>query len=68
MALKNLTVDVLATGLQISPSNPIDGLEGRSSLLIKLGHAMDNQTFFGVDARPGNMLGTEHCCPLKGSP
>lgn len=58
-ALKNLTVDALAKGLQISDTNPIDGLEGRSSLLMKLGDAMDNQTFFGVDARPGNMLGTE---------
>ncbi|RPB26694.1 DUF1688-domain-containing protein [Terfezia boudieri ATCC MYA-4762] len=55
-ALKNLTVDVLAKGLQISNTNPIDGLEGRSSLLMKLGDALDNQTFFGVDARPGNML------------
>jgi len=58
-ALKNLTVNELAKGLQISDTNPIDGLEGRSSLLIKLGDAMDNQTFFGVDARPGNMLGME---------
>ena len=57
-ALKNLTIDALAKGLQISATNPIDGLEGRSSLLMKLGDAMDNQTFFGVDARPGNMLGT----------
>ena len=56
-ALKNLTRNALAKGLQISDMNPIDGLEGRSSLLMKLGDAMDNQTFFGVDARPGNMLG-----------
>jgi len=56
-ALKDLTVDALAKGLQISDTNPIDGLEGRSFLLMKLGDAMDNQTFFGVDARPGNMLG-----------
>ncbi|KAL7271463.1 hypothetical protein RUND412_005774 [Rhizina undulata] len=56
MALKGLTVQVLTRGLQVSPSNPIDGLEGRASLLIKLGEALDNQDFFGVDSRPGNML------------
>jgi hypothetical protein len=57
MALKQLTVEVLAKGLQVSETNPIEGLEGRSSLLIKLGEALDNQQFFGVDSRPGNMLG-----------
>jgi len=57
MALKRLTVEKLATGLQVSRENPIEGLEGRSSLLIKLGEAMDNQKLFGVDGRPGNMLG-----------
>lgn len=59
MALKQLTVDALAKGLQVSPTNPIDGLDGRSSLLIRLGAALDNQQFFGVDSRPGNMLGNE---------
>ncbi|RPB03525.1 DUF1688-domain-containing protein [Choiromyces venosus 120613-1] len=56
MALKSLTVQALAEGLQVSESNPLSGLEGRSSLLIKLGEALDNQDFFGVDSRPGNML------------
>ena len=55
--LKNLTVEILANGLQVSPSNPIDGLQGRASLLMKLGDALNNQDFFGVDSRPGNMLG-----------
>ncbi|KAF8468157.1 hypothetical protein BDZ91DRAFT_811542 [Kalaharituber pfeilii] len=54
-ALKALTVETLANGLQISPENPIDGLEGRASLLIKLGDAMDNKEYFG-SGRPGNML------------
>lgn len=58
MALKQLTVEKLAAGLQVSEANPIEGLAGRSSLLIKLGEAMDNQQLFGVDGRPGNMLGT----------
>ncbi|KAF8250615.1 DUF1688-domain-containing protein [Wilcoxina mikolae CBS 423.85] len=56
MALKQLTVETLAKGLQVSPENPIEGLEGRSNLLIRLGGALDNQQFFGVDSRPGNML------------
>lgn len=60
MALKQLTVEALAKGLQVSPENPITGLEGRASLLIKLGKALDNQEIFGVDARPGNMLGRYH--------
>ena len=58
MALKQLTVEALAQGLQVSSENPIEGLEGRSSLLIKLGIALDNHQLFGVDSRPGNMLGT----------
>lgn len=65
MALKQLTVDILATGLQVSPENPIEGLDGRASLLIRLGSALDNQQFFGVDSRPGNMLGTHILVSLK---
>lgn len=57
LALKGLTVEILAKALQVSETNPLAGLEGRSSLLIKLGEALDNQELFGVDSRPGNMLG-----------
>lgn len=57
LALKGLTVEILAKALQVSETNPLAGLEGRSSLLIKLGEALDNQDLFGVDSRPGNMLG-----------
>lgn len=56
-ALKNLSVEKLAKGLQVSPENPIAGLEGRSGLLIRLGDALGNTKYFGRDARPGNMLG-----------
>lgn len=56
-ALKQLTPEHMRTGLQVSATNPMDGLEGRTQLLIRLGQAMDNQTFFGEDGRPGNMLG-----------
>lgn len=56
-ALKGLTVGHLQEGLQVSTHNPLVGLEGRTGLLVQLGHAMDDRTFFGQEGRPGNMLG-----------
>jgi hypothetical protein len=56
--LANLTVGIMSDGLQVSETNPIAGLEGRTELLIKLSEAMKNHTYFGADGRPGNMLGT----------
>ncbi|KAF1996413.1 DUF1688-domain-containing protein [Amniculicola lignicola CBS 123094] len=55
-ALKRLDVSTMARGLQVSDSNPIDGLEGRTGLLQRLGDALQNQEVFGLEARPGNML------------
>jgi hypothetical protein len=55
--LRQLTVEKMTTGLQVTEKNPIAGLEGRTGLLIRLADALDNQQFFGADARPGNMLG-----------
>ena len=55
-ALKRLTAERMAKGLQVSSDNPIDGLEGRTNLLIRLGDALLNQEIFGPEARPGNML------------
>ncbi|KAK4544287.1 hypothetical protein LTR36_004497 [Oleoguttula mirabilis] len=54
--LKRLTVERMAKGLQVSSENPMDGLEGRTSLLIRLADALQNQEIFGPEARPGNML------------
>ncbi|KAH6664538.1 hypothetical protein B0J14DRAFT_493503 [Halenospora varia] len=54
--LRNLTVDVMRKGLQVTEENPIAGLEGRTELLTKLSEAMMNHTYFGADGRPGNML------------
>lgn len=61
--LKALTVETLAKGLQVSETNRLEGLEGRASLLMRLGTAMSNVELFGSDGRPGNMLGTHraHC-------
>jgi hypothetical protein len=55
--LKKLDINVLARGLQATETNVIDGLEGRAGLLMRLGDALQNQEVFGLDARPGNMLG-----------
>jgi hypothetical protein len=55
--LKELTIEKMAAGLQVSEQNPMSGLEGRASLLIRLADALNNDTLFGADGRPGNMLG-----------
>jgi hypothetical protein len=55
--LKRITVDMLGRGMQHSEQNPLAGIEGRTGLLVRLAEALNNQELFGVDARPGNMLG-----------
>ncbi|KAI1271095.1 hypothetical protein F5Y07DRAFT_384094 [Xylaria sp. FL0933] len=55
--LRKLTVELLAKGLQSRPGNEVAGLEGRSQLLIRLGHALaEKKEFFGESGRPGNMI------------
>lgn len=54
--LKRLTREKMGKGLQVTAENPIDGLEGRTSLLVRLGDALQNVQIFGPEARPGNML------------
>ncbi|RKP36968.1 hypothetical protein BJ085DRAFT_36570, partial [Dimargaris cristalligena] len=59
--LLSLTVDQLSTGLQVSDTNPLVGLEGRCSLLQRLGQTMLDSTMFfptqnGLPPRPGNLL------------
>lgn len=56
--LSRLTVEIMSSGLQVTEQNPIAGLAGRTGLLVKLAKALRNPSLFGVDARPGNMLGT----------
>lgn len=55
--LRKLSLDAMARGLQVSEQNPIDGLEGRTGLLMRLADALENSKIFGVSGRPGNMLG-----------
>ncbi|UPX19849.1 uncharacterized protein EKO05_0010100 [Ascochyta rabiei] len=54
--LRKLDVTIVSRGLQVNASNPMDGIEGRTNLLIRLSDALQNQEVFGLDARPGNML------------
>lgn len=55
--LKKLNIHALAKGLQVTDQNPIDGLEGRANLMMRLGDALQNQDIFGIEARPGYLLG-----------
>jgi hypothetical protein len=65
--LKKVTVETLAKGMQVSESNPMSGLEGRTGLLIRLASALQNEEIFGADARPGNMIGKRRRYPQIGS-
>lgn len=54
-----LTADDLAHGFQVSPGNPLVGLEGRAALLNRLGRAVaTNPDIFGRhdDPRPGGLF------------
>ena len=52
--------------MQVSESNPMVGIEGRTSLLFNLGMALKaNAQFFGTDGRPGNIVGTHAKNHLK---
>ncbi len=55
--LGKLSSRKMADALQVSEHNPLDGLGGRTDLLVRLADALEDQHLFGADARPGNMLG-----------
>ena len=56
-ALKSVTADQLAKIFQVSPTNPLVGLDGRADLLRRLGHALEmHPEIFGKDARPGQLF------------
>ena len=56
--LESITAEKTAGAMQVSESNPMVGIEGRTSLLFNLGKALkDNTQFFGMDGRPGNIVG-----------
>lgn len=52
--LAEFTEEQLATGFQVSASNPLSGFEGRLKLLKSLGAALEsNSEIFGSQGRPG---------------
>lgn len=58
--LQDLSLEALARGFQVSPSNPLAGLEGRLKLLRELGKAVDQNSIqfprtSDAHARPGNL-------------
>jgi hypothetical protein len=58
VGLEKITSDKVAGAMQVDDSNPMVGIEGRSSLLFNLGKALKaSPEFFGTDGRPGNMIG-----------
>jgi hypothetical protein len=56
-ALSSLSTAILAKGFQVSPGNPLVGLEGRAALLRRLGDvASATQAVFGVPRASGESL------------
>jgi len=57
-ALKHVTEEMLARGMQVSRQNALVGVGGRAKILQSLGEAMEARPdFFGSEApRPGNMV------------
>lgn len=56
-ALKNLTGEQLAQGMQVAPDNPLVGTQDRAALLQRLGESLLTLPFiFGPEGRPGNLV------------
>lgn len=54
IALTQMTPEKIATGFQVSDSNPLAGLIGRTELMVRLGKTLENTKYFGNDLhRPG---------------
>jgi hypothetical protein len=57
VGLQRVTAETLGAAFQVSPSNPLVGLEGRAALLRRLGEVMAaNAGVFGTPARPGGLF------------
>ncbi|KAK6992170.1 hypothetical protein R3P38DRAFT_3087200 [Favolaschia claudopus] len=55
--LASIVPAAFATAFQVSESNPMVGLEGRTALLARLADALRaSPQFFGSDARPGGLV------------
>ncbi|PAV17929.1 hypothetical protein PNOK_0641500 [Pyrrhoderma noxium] len=55
--LSRITPEKVGAAMQVSDTNPMNGLEGRATLLSKLATALrSSQVYFGKEARPGNIV------------
>ncbi|KAI5121604.1 hypothetical protein M0805_009475 [Coniferiporia weirii] len=55
--LARVTPENTGAAMQVTGANPMNGLEGRATLLSKLANALRaNPVYFGEDARPGNLV------------
>jgi hypothetical protein len=67
-ALERLDAAELGKLLQVTPANPLVGLEGRALLLQRLGRALRKRSdIFGDPGRPGRLFDLL-CNPLVGAP
>lgn len=60
IALKGLTDEMLADGLQVTSTNPLQGLSGRAALLRRLGATLEESPKVFMQkglSRPGYMIG-----------
>ena len=56
--MEQLETDALAKGFQVSASNPMLGIDGRTELLKSLGKSLLNYPkIFGHHGRPGALVG-----------
>jgi hypothetical protein len=53
--LQSVTPKLIEEYFQVTPANPLVGVEGRTSLLKNLGRALENKEIF-KDGRPGNLI------------
>ncbi|MCM2351252.1 MAG: URC4/urg3 family protein [Bacteriovoracaceae bacterium] len=53
--LKKVTPKLIEEFFQVTYNNPLVGVEGRTTLLQNLGHALENKKLF-KDGRPGNLI------------
>jgi len=58
VGLSRVTAEKMESAFQVdASSNPMTGLEGRTSLLVNLADALKGHAeYFGPDARPGNLI------------
>lgn len=53
--LQAVTPKLIEEYFQVTPNNPLVGVEGRTNLLKNLGRALENKTLF-KDGRPGSLI------------